>query len=194
MARDRSSAGADAGVVLAERSDCRHHNVRGDASESDFSEAVKIALHVDLPAPNRCASAEGHTLLGLGPDEWLWMSDAENADAANSALDTALAGLFATLTDVSSAQTIIEVRGAHARDVLAKGTPFDLHPREFPLGACAQTILAKAAVVIQRVGDDTFHVIVRRSFADYLWRWLEDAALEYGCRIEPDSYNREEII
>jgi len=112
------------------------------------------------------------------------MSDAKNADAANTVLDAELAGLFATLTDVSSAQTVIEIQGANAVDALAKGTPFDLHPWEFPLGACAQTILAKAAVVIQRVSNDTFHVIVRRSFADYLWRWLEDAASEYGFRIE----------
>ena len=184
MARDRLTAEDYAGAVLTERGDCRHHNLRGDANDAEFSQALKAALHVDLPALNCCTSADGHTLLGLGPDEWLWISCAENPGTAIAALDTALAKSFATLTDVSSAQTVIEVRGTKAVDVLAKGTPFDLHPREFPPGACAQTMLAKSAVLIRRVADDAFHVIVRRSFADYLWRWLEDAASEYGFRIE----------
>ena len=184
MARDRLTAAEQARVVLAERGDYRHHNLRGDASDAIFSEAFKTVLGVDLPALNRFTSGEGHTLLGLGPDEWLWMTSAENADAAVAALDAALVKTFATLTDLSSAQTVIEVQGPHAGDVLAKGTPFDLHAREFPPGTCTQSVLAKAAVVIQRIDAAAFHVIVRRSFADYLWRWLEDAASEYGCRIE----------
>ena len=190
MARDMSSAGDDAGVVLAERSDCRHYNVRGDANDSDFRKALKTVLQNDLPAPNHCTVAAEHTLLGLGPDEWLWMSGAENADAAVTVLDAELAGLFATLPDLSSAQTVLEVQGTNAADVLAKGTPFDLHPREFPPGTCTQTVLAKAVVVIQRISNDTFRVIVRRSFADYLWRWLEDAALEYGFRIASVGQSR----
>ena len=66
----------------------------------------------------------------------------------------------------------------------------DLHPRAFPPGRCAGTLLAKAAVLIHLLDDDpgrgpSFDVYVARSFAHYLWTWLEDAGREYGVAVEP---------
>jgi sarcosine oxidase subunit gamma len=88
------------------------------------------------------------------------------------------------VTDVSSGQTVIAIDGEYARDLLAKGCTLDLHPRVFGPGACAQTLLAKAPVLICQRRDATrFELIVRRSFADYLWRWLEEAAKEFGMAI-----------
>ena len=42
------------------------------------------------------------------------------------------------------------------------------------------TTLAKSTAVIRRVGEAQWEVIIRRSFADYLYRWLLDASEEYG--------------
>ena len=53
-------------------------------------------------------------------------------------------------------------------------------------GAVAQSLLAKADVILHRIeplegeGGPVFDVYVARSFADYLWGWLEDAVQEYG--------------
>ena len=56
------------------------------------------------------------------------------------------------------------------------------------MGACAQTRLAKAPVLVRRLDDGgAYEIVVRRSFADYLWLWLEDAAAEYGLRIGPEA-------
>jgi sarcosine oxidase subunit gamma len=45
-------------------------------------------------------------------------------------------------------------------------------------------VVAKATVVLHLVseteGDARFELLVRRSFADYLFRWLEDAGREAG--------------
>ena len=79
--------------------------------------------------------------------------------------------------------TVIRLAGAHARDTLAKGCPVDMHPRVFGPGQCAQTILARADMTIHQTADDTYDIIVRRSFAEYVWTWLEDAAREYGIRV-----------
>jgi hypothetical protein len=35
-------------------------------------------------------------------------------------------------------------------------------------------------VLLRPLPDDGMEIIVRRSFADYLWSWLEVAAAEYG--------------
>jgi heterotetrameric sarcosine oxidase gamma subunit len=51
-------------------------------------------------------------------------------------------------------------------------------------GRCAQTTFAKASAVISNKSDGSFDLIVRRSFADYIARWLLDAGQEFGCRIE----------
>ena len=75
---------------------------------------------------------------------------------------------------------VVRLHGLGARELLARGCTLDLHPRAFPPWRCAQTLCAKADVIIQAVdaGDDeaAFDLIVRRSFADYLWRWLADAS------------------
>ena len=73
--------------------------------------------------------------------------------------------------------------------MLAKGCPLDLHPRAFTPGSCAQSLLAKADVLIHLRADDprhgpTFDLYVARSFAHYLWAWLEDAGREYGVQVD----------
>jgi sarcosine oxidase subunit gamma len=70
------------------------------------------------------------------------------------------------------------VGGPRARDLLAHGCALDLHPRVFGPGRCAQTMLARAQVVLLPRPDD-FLVLVRSSFAAYLSEWLLDAATEY---------------
>ncbi|TNF08513.1 MAG: sarcosine oxidase subunit gamma, partial [Pseudomonadales bacterium] len=31
---------------------------------------------------------------------------------------------------------------------------------------------------------DTWELVIRRSFADYFWLWLQDACAEYGLAVE----------
>ena len=85
------------------------------------------------------------------------------------------------MTVLSGGQTVIGLRGAEAAQVLAKGCTLDLHPRALKGGDCAQTRLAKANVLLHRLPEgDGFEITVRRSFADYLWRWLADAGATHG--------------
>ena len=83
--------------------------------------------------------------------------------------------------DVSANRTTFELSAPWARDLLEKGMSIDLHPRVFGPGRCAQTLLARAQVILQQVDDKpTYHVLVRGSFAPYLAAWLADAASEFG--------------
>jgi sarcosine oxidase subunit gamma len=109
-----------------------------------------------------------------------------------SALRDALAEVHSAVTEVSDAHVALRVAGPSARDVLAKGTPLDLHPRAFPPGSCARSLLAKASVAIHLVDNDrdrgpVFDIYAARSFAHYLWMWLEDAGRECGVSIEAVS-------
>ena len=65
-------------------------------------------------------------------------------------------------------------------------------PAQSTLLAPARLIeLAKAPILIRQVdATPSFEIIVRRSFADYLWLWLEDAASEYPFAIEAATSTR----
>ena len=179
------------GVRLGERQDLGKIALRGDAHDRAFMAAVGRVLDLLLPT-DPCTSAAKAQMgaLWLGPDEWLLTCPTQDVAGLLGALRAALADVHAAITDLTDGRVAFRVAGPSARDVLAKGCPLDLHPRAFPRGNCAGSLLAKAAVLIHLLDDDrergpSFDVYVARSFAHYLWTWLEDAGREYGVAIEP---------
>jgi sarcosine oxidase subunit gamma len=180
-----SEARGKAGILVRERAFLTHINVRGNAVDQRFLAGVSKVVGVAPPiAANTFSELEGDTVYWLGPDEWLIVSAGKPAATLEAELRTALAGSRFAVTDVSGGQTVLVLRGARIRELLAKGCPLDLHVRAFAVGQCAQTHLAKAPILI-RLQDSgpAFEIVVRRSFADYLWLWLEDAAAEYGFEV-----------
>jgi sarcosine oxidase subunit gamma len=139
----------------------------------DVRTTAPSLLGVPLPAPNRVATAGERAILWLGPDEYLVVGPPDDRiDLAGESADS--------IVDVSANRTTIELSGPHARDILEKGMPIDLHPRSFGPGQCAQTLLARAQVLVRQVdAKPTYHVMVRGSFAPYLADWLVDAAKEF---------------
>jgi sarcosine oxidase subunit gamma len=81
-----------------------------------------------------------------------------------------------SIVDVSANRTVLEIRGPKARELLAHGFPIDLDARSFGPGRCAQTVLAKAQVIIERRDESAFHLYVWTSFASYAADCLLDAA------------------
>lgn len=186
LAARATPASGSAGVIACERPFLGHLNLRGDPDDARFVAAVREVAGVAPPvAPNTVREAQGNVLCWLGPDEWLLVTPGELKVPIDGQLRKALTGVRAAVTDVSGGQTIVLLRGDAARDVLAKGCPLDLHPRVFDVGRCAQSHLAKAPVLIRQLDrEPAFEIVVRRSFADYLWLWLEDAAAEYGLAVD----------
>jgi sarcosine oxidase subunit gamma len=58
----------------------------------------------------------------------------------------------------------------------ASGCPQDLSLAIFPVGACSRTILGKSEIVLLRTAEDAFRVECWRSFSDYVFAFLADAA------------------
>ena len=162
---------------LAETSFAGMLNLRGSADDTAFAAAVLGATGLGLPLRSNSAAINVNgQLLWLGPDEWLLKLRESSAAAMETALRTALPAQHVSVVDVSSGNTTLVLRGPAAADVLARGCPLDLHPRGFAAGALAQTHIAKASVVILRPhAAPCYEITVRRSFADYLFRWLCEA-------------------
>lgn len=193
LAGRAGEAPADAAVVMAEKILPAAVNLRGDADDPAFVAALHGALGLELPTtPNTVAGGGDLALLWLGPNEWLALlhSAPPEAEAQLAAkLRAALGDLHAAVTEVGESLACIHLAGPRARDVIAKGCPLDLHPRVFGgVGRCAQSHLAKAGVILHQVDPEkdpapAFDLYTRRSFADYLWRWLEDAGREYDISV-----------
>ena len=172
---------AEPGVVATERAPLGHLNLRGNPSEARFASSVAEVLGAGLPiAPNTFTEGPRGRAYWLGPDEWLLVTAAAEEAALASALRGALQGMHCAITEVSGGQVVIELRGAGVRELLAKECPFDLYAPDFAPGRCAQTRLAKAAVLLRPLAEGAMELIVRRSFADYLWTWLVDAGKDQG--------------
>ncbi len=170
------------GVRLAENPDVGKVNLRGDAGDAAWLAAIQTAVEIDLPqAPNTSTETPPLSALWLAPDEWMLVCAGGSEPDVIASLEAALADFHASVVDVTDARTVFRLSGAGARDLLAKGCALDLHPRAFGLGDVAQTMLAKAAVILHQTTDDAdaagpvFDIYVPRSFADYLWIWLTDA-------------------
>ena len=152
-------------------------NVRGEASDGAFIAAVESVIGARLPAkPNTVAQGSEYEALWLGPDEWLVRSNEARTPELELKLRKALGALYASVVDVGSGYTVVEVSGERVRDVISRGCPLDLHPKVLQRGQCAQSHYFKAPIVLIPTADDTFELIVRRSFADYFCRILVDAA------------------
>ena len=179
------------GVRLGERLDLGKIDLRGDAHDRAFMAAVGRILDLLLPSePCTSAVREQTTALWLGPDEWLVTCPAHEVPGLIEALRAALSEVHAAITEVTDGRVAFRVAGPSAREMLAKGCPLDLHPRAFPPGRCAQSLLAKTSVLVHLVDDGaertpSFDIYVARSFAHYSWTWLEDAGREYGVLLEP---------
>lgn len=183
----------EAGVAMSEQPFRGIVNVRTQPGDGEAMAALESVLGFALPVePNTTAASATALALWLGPDEWWIVTPGpapESGPTMAVSLRAALADRRGAVTDVSDSRTCLRVGGPRARDLLGKGMPLDLHPRAFPVRHCAQSHLAKTGVTVHLIADDgtaddpTFELYVLRSFAEYLWRWLEDAAREYGPTI-----------
>ncbi|MFM7274232.1 MAG: sarcosine oxidase subunit gamma [Gammaproteobacteria bacterium] len=150
--------------------------LRGDGAGA-FVSAVEAGCGIAPPLePNTVATAGTRRMAWLGPSEWLLTVPAGEEAALRAALEAALAGQHAAVVDVTDGNTVIVLEGEDATEILCGECPLDLHPRAFPVGRCAQTLLGKSNVMIVREAPDRFALLVRRSFAPYVWTLLRHLA------------------
>ena len=137
-----------------------------------------LGVPIPVDANRAAVSAAGRrAILWMGPDEWL-IVDEDRAAAVpiEAALREAAGDAFVVTVDVSENRVAFDVAGPATRDLLEGGITVDLHPRSFTAGSCAQTLLARANVVLwQRTDEPSYRLFVRPSFAAYVEAWLGDA-------------------
>ena len=139
----------------------KHYSLRGNASDARFMAACESVLGARPPVEPNTVNGE---ILWLGPDEWLVVTE------------KGLTGTPLVLVEVTASRQAIDITGPQAEETLSKAATLDFHVKSFPVGACAQTNIARTQGIIHRLGVQHFRIYVRTSFARYLRAWLDDAA------------------
>ena len=126
--------------------------------------------------------------LWISPDEFLHLLPLKNKDALVSKLEEDLSATHAAVVDNSGGFSYLELGGSALHKVLAKTCAYDCNKENLPPGKVVSTLIGKAPVIIFRHKNDVadtatgragISLLIRFSFADYVWRLLEDAAGEY---------------
>lgn len=182
-----AAAGGPDTVRLAERPYLSMVELR--VADDDPAVVGELSEALGQQLPQRIGDArwpgDGLGALWLGPGWWLVVGPP--GSGAEAALAAAVAGRGSAV-DVSAARTAVEITGPCAPDVLITGCRIDLHPRSFPVGACARTLVGRAPVILHHIAvpDDAplgegpaFRMLVGASFASYLADWLLDALTEH---------------
>lgn len=170
---------ATAGLSIDVRDDL---TIAGIAPFRGKAQAVSDALAerygLALPAACRRISGDDITLQWSGPDQWIAIAGRVAARDLEVELKPLLAGL-AAVVDHSDARAVVVFSGKHARDVLAKGLPIDLHERAFRVGDVAITHANHIGVTITQTGNEpAYEIMLYRSYADSFADWLRHATAE----------------
>ena len=136
-----------------------------DALAASVSELWQTQLPLN---PNTSHPFSNGRVLWWSPDEWLVY-----LEEAGGAPRTPLSLAGGHVVEQTGGLVTIGLKGKDARTLLSAGCWLDLHPSEFPRDTVAQTLVAKANATIVMTDDaPAYELVVRRSFAPYLWRWL----------------------
>lgn len=172
------------GVYLRENKLQGHLTLRCNSANTEQLAAVERVLGLALPLePLTSVEQGGYSIRWMSPDEWLIIVPGSKIFAVETKFCDEMEGHY-SLVNSSGGSTILELSGANVVDLLKKCTPVDLHLSEFPVDKVVATVFAKSVAVIRRTGEHSFELVIRRSFADYLWLWLQDASREYGLVIK----------
>jgi sarcosine oxidase, subunit gamma len=161
--------------------------VRGNPAQKAFIAEAETLFGLPLPLEPMTDARRGeHVVLWLGPRAWLYVTSSaprqDDFDATRRALNAAGGALF----DVSASYVAWAIAGAAAGRVLNRSCPLDFHPRAFPAGHCAQSMLGHINALVYRPDQQPrFIVMVARSLAADAWDNLCTGAAADGYRVVP---------
>jgi sarcosine oxidase subunit gamma len=154
--------------------------LRAGQARDQLDSALQSTLQLALPARLSSHSVgDRYCIRWMSPDEWLLTCPLNEDFDVESKLRDAVDGHIA-IVNVSGGYSLLTLAGENALQILKKSTAYDVHPDNFGPGKVVNTVMAKAQVTLRASHDGAYEILVRRSFADYLWLWLQRAGNEYG--------------
>jgi sarcosine oxidase subunit gamma len=134
-----------------------------------------------LPAPGRLQAVGGALLLAVRPARTWHLGPRAAPGATRRALVARAAGAF-SVVDLSSAYEVLELAGARAAELLARGCRLDLGARAFGPGRAAATTIAQVTVTLARTPRG-YLLLAPASYARHLTEWLVAAGRPFGLAL-----------
>ena len=156
-------------------------NIRGKKKE--FFTSVGKILNIILPREaNTSSTNDKHTSIWLSPDEWMIHTNdlVENNNNSYELEELLYSNIsknnLGSVSDVTDQFVIINLEGKKIFELLSSGCPLNFNEFKKKKGSAAQTILNHIDIIIHNKNSNNVNLFVRRSFCEYLWSWLNDAA------------------
>ena len=147
---------------------------RGQNTVENFERQLKM----QFPSSGEITSEGNMRLFWCSPGEWIITVPVGTEQDVIDALNLKLNGLVAVLKTVTDSQTILELYGKSAREVLSRGSTADFCPARFGSGQCLNTRFAGVpAMLACPENDEKILLLVDRSLADYLMAWFHAASI-----------------
>lgn len=151
--------------------------IRGELADAAIAAAISSVTGAAVPAAGQFSSGEGGVLVWVSPDELLLVTRRAELGTRLAAFESAFSGLFAHAVDNSGGLTCVSLSGAEHVTVLRHMGVYDFE--SIAVGQAVSTVLGKAGGTVLRLEDDGVFLLIRRSFADYLWLLLCKVAKPY---------------
>ncbi len=152
-----------------------HLVIRTSFDDKKLNAAIKSVTGLKLPKKALSSTAnKDYVINWISPDEVLLLVPEKTEFDVETKLRELMTGHFA-IVNVTGGQTVLELSGERAETILKKSSSYDFCLSNFPVGKVVTTVFSKSQAVIRRIGDDSFQLIIRRSFSDYVWKWIVDA-------------------
>ncbi|MCC7321641.1 MAG: sarcosine oxidase subunit gamma [Rubellimicrobium sp.] len=171
-----SGRAAQGGVTVRDMGLQGMVTLRGDLADPGLGAVVAEVTGAALPGVRGITLSERGAVAWMSPDELLLLVPHDQARQAVARIGAALAGSHHLAVDVSDARALIAVEGPHAREVMARVTPADLHPASLGAGEIRRSRVGQVAGAFWCEDDATFRVICFRSVADYVFGLLAESA------------------
>lgn len=179
------------GVTLVESPVSGLLVLRAQADKAALESALKSSLQLELPgvlsSSSVSSNGKAYCVRWIAPDEWWLSCPLQEAFEIEQGIRASAGASSIAVVNVSGGFTSIMLSGANANEVLKKSVTYDVHPSHFTPGKVVNTVFSKAQVTMRCIDVNHYELIVRRSFADYVWLWLQVASAEYGLSIEVDA-------
>ena len=169
------------GLTVKEISPIMKLNIRG--KNRDFLSTIGKNINMILPIEaNTSSSSDNYTSIWLSPDEWMVISNNKiDSENNNYEIEELLFNKISktklgAVTDVSDQFVMINIKGSKVFDLFAKGSPFNFNKFKDKKGSVIQTILSHIDVIIHLKEINEVNLLVRRSFSEHLYSWINDSA------------------
>ena len=166
-------------VSVKEISQVMKINLRGKRRE--FLTNIGKNLNMILPTEaNTSTTSDKLTAIWLSPDEWMIISnelaskDTNKSDLYEMLFNSISKTNLGAVIDVTDQFVQLELIGKNIYEIFSAGSPFNFNEFKEKKGSTTQTVLNHIDVILHHKEENAVNLLVRRSFAEHLWFWIED--------------------